>query len=109
MAITGTRPMTLVGMGHTKGTQCGTMPLLETDTKNTMVEAWLASPEPMKAHFIDQTMRERMIIAIVANIEILEVLGLARVTAMFRPSPELMLLHLNTRASSIRGPGKMSE
>ena len=101
--------MTLTGTGHTKETQCDTTFLivwvsLETNTKTTTEETAL---ELMEAHFVHHTMCEtktlckvrNIMIAITANKKIpetLEILDLARVSAMFRSSLEQKLLFLNT-------------
>jgi hypothetical protein len=110
------RPMTLIGTGDMKKTQCDTMALivcacLETSTKTTTEETTL---ELMVAHFVHHTMCEtkgvckvgNTMIAIAATTkiseipEILEILDLAPVFAMFRPSLEQRIL-LNTWRSSI--------
>jgi hypothetical protein len=108
------RPMTLIGTGDMKKTQCDTMALivcacLETSTKTMTEETTL---ELMVAHFVHHTMCETKALCKVGNImiaiaattkipEILEILDLAPVSAMFRPSLEQRKLLLNTWGGSI--------
>jgi hypothetical protein len=100
MIIMASRPMTLLGTGDMKKTQCGTTSLircafLENNTKTTTEET---TAELMDAHFVHHTMCETkvlckggtimIVIAVNTTIpEILEILDLARVSVMFRSSP----------------------
>jgi hypothetical protein len=116
MTIMASRPMILIDAGDTKKTQCDTMTLivyafLETNTKITTEET---TTELMEAHFVQHTMCETKALCKVGNImtiiaattKIPEILDLAPVSAMFRPSPEQRILLLNTWASSIQGLGE---